>query len=108
MRRYGVDWADCAAWDLRDIASWIAVDSPARARAVLRRLDKKAGTLRTAPLRGRVVPELRQFGIYSLRELVVRPYRIVYRVADRRVLVLGVFDGRRDLRDVLLERLTRG
>ena len=31
-----------------------------------------------------------------------------YRVADDRVLVLAVFDGRRDIEEVLLERLVRG
>jgi toxin ParE1/3/4 len=41
------------------------------------------------------------------RELVVRPYRLVYRVGSDAVVVLAVFDGRRDLEDVLLDRLVR-
>jgi plasmid stabilization system protein ParE len=38
---------------------------------------------------------------------VVRPYRLIYRVERDTVTVLAVFDGRRDLEDVLLDRLLR-
>jgi toxin ParE1/3/4 len=41
------------------------------------------------------------------RELVMRPYRMIYRMEGDTVTVLAVFDGRRDLGDLLLERLTR-
>jgi len=41
------------------------------------------------------------------RELVVKPYRLVYRIEGDTVTVLAVFDGRRDLEDLLLERLLR-
>jgi toxin ParE1/3/4 len=53
------------------------------------------------------VPELAHFGIHSLRELIERPYRIVYRVASDTVTVVALLDGGRDLEDVLLERLVR-
>jgi len=55
----------------------------------------------------RSCPELSQFGMRAWRELVVRPYRIVYRIEGDSVTVLAVFDGRRDLEDLLLERLLR-
>lgn len=41
------------------------------------------------------------------RELIVRPWRIIYRAEGDLVTVLALFDGRRDLEDVLLERLIR-
>jgi len=37
----------------------------------------------------------------------VAPYRLVYRVASRDVFVLALVDGRRDLEDILFERLLR-
>ena len=54
-----------------------------------------------------MVPELAHFGMRTWRELVVRPYRLVYRIEGDTVTVLAVIDGRRDLEDVLLERLLR-
>ncbi|HZX40211.1 MAG TPA: hypothetical protein VFE93_00150 [Myxococcaceae bacterium] len=38
---------------------------------------------------------------------MVRPYRLVYRIGSGAGVVLAVFDGRRDLEDVLLDRLVR-
>ncbi|WP_404980581.1 type II toxin-antitoxin system RelE/ParE family toxin [Carboxydichorda subterranea] len=42
-----------------------------------------------------MVPEL---GEPSIRELVVRPYRLVYRVAEQRVEVLAIIHGSRGFR----------
>jgi toxin ParE1/3/4 len=105
-RRFKVAWSDAAALDLVRLASWVAAESPSDAASLLVRLRRRAGTLATVPARGRVVPELAFFGISVLREVVERPYRIVYRITGGTVAVLGVFDGRRELEDVLLERLT--
>jgi len=41
------------------------------------------------------------------RELIIAPYRLIYRIRGHLVLVLGVFDSRRNLGDILLERLAR-
>lgn len=59
------------------------------------------------PDRGRMVPELASLDIKAYRELIISPHRLMYRVEPRRVLVVAVFDGRRDLGDVLLARLVR-
>jgi hypothetical protein len=37
----------------------------------------------------------------------VRPYRLVYRIEGNSVNVLALFDGRRDLEDILFERMLR-
>jgi hypothetical protein len=39
------------------------------------------------------------------RELQIPPWRLVYRVYDDKVVVLGIFDSRRNLEDVILSRL---
>jgi plasmid stabilization system protein ParE len=108
VSEHQVRWAEAAVRDLEEIVSYIAADSPINAQNLLTRLRRKTESLEVAPLRGRVVPELAQFGIRTWRELLAKPYRIVYRVAQRTVRVLAVLDGRRDLEDVLLERLLRG
>ena len=87
--------------------SFVAVDSQANAQRLLATLRAKASSLETVPRRGRVVPELARFGMQTWHELLVKPYRIVYRVSGDTVTVLALFDGRRDLEDVLLERLLR-
>ena len=106
-RRFRVIWAEAAARDLEEIVAFVAEDSAPNAERLVSTLRAKAASLETVPKRGRYVPELSHFGMRSWRELVVRPYRIVYRVSGDTVTVLAVFDGRRDLEDLLLERLLR-
>lgn len=59
------------------------------------------------PFRGRIVPELRDLALEPWRELIERPFRIIYRISDARVLIVAVLDGRRDVEDLLLQRLLR-
>ena len=44
-------------------------------------------------------------GIQTFRQLVISPYRIVYRVIGQEVFVLLVADGRRDVQALLERRL---
>jgi len=106
--RFRVVWSEAAVRDLEDIVSFVARDSALDADRLLARLEARASSLVTHPGRGRLVPELLRFGLKTWPELVVRPHRVVYRIAGRTVVVLAVFDARRDLEDVLLERLICG
>jgi plasmid stabilization system protein ParE len=106
-RKCRVVWTEAATVDLVEIVSFVAQEAPANARQLLVRLRSKAESLERSPQRGRVVPELGVTGTRAWRELVVKPYRLVYRVRSGIVLVAAVIDGRRDLEDLLLERLTR-
>jgi len=44
-------------------------------------------------------------GIRDFREVHFKPYRIIYRVYGRRVVVFLMADGRRDMRALLARRL---
>ena len=106
-RRFRVQWAEAAVRDLEEMVSFIAMDSELEASRVLNRLEVRSATLESSPGRGRVVPELARLGMRTWREIVARPYRLIYRIEGDTVNVLAVFDGRRDLEDLLLERLVR-
>jgi toxin ParE1/3/4 len=106
-RSFRVQWAEAAVRDLEELMSYIAADSPLNTERILDKLEKRAQTLESTPVRGRVVPELAHFGIRNWRELIVKPYRVIYRIDEDTVNVLAVLDGRRDLQDLLLERLIR-
>ncbi len=89
------------------LAAHIALDSPAAARTPLTKMERRAASLASAPERGRVVPELAFSSDRSCRELLMRPHRLVYEIGDRTVWVIAVFDGRRDVQDLLFERSIR-
>jgi len=100
-------WTLTAQCDLDAIVTYIATDSIENALSVLDRLQKRADSLTTAAESGRLVPELRSIGVHQYRELVERPWRIVYRIEPDSVMVLAVLDGRRELESLLLDRLVR-
>jgi addiction module RelE/StbE family toxin len=106
-KRFRVIWTESAAKDLEEIVAFISVDSPSKARGVLQRIRKRAQILRSLPNRGRYLPELLESGLRSWRELVIDPYRLIYRIEGNKVFVNAVLDGRRDLRDTLLNILMR-
>jgi len=106
-RRYRVAWSESATHDLLAIVAYLAARSPTAARRVLHDLRLEASGLATLPLRGRHVPELAELGVRAWREVIVPPYRLVYRVANRDVRVVLVVDGRRELENLLVDRLLR-
>ena len=107
MKQRRVLWASSARRDLEGIVSYLADRSQQAALATLDRLEGRARSLAGLAERGRVVPELTRLHLREYRELVVPPYRIIYRIRGPRVLVLAVLDARRSLEDILLDRLIR-
>lgn len=74
---------------------------------ILDRLVVKASDLTADPRQGRMVPELQSLALHQYRELVERPWRIIYRIEQKRVLVVAMVDGQRDLQSLLIDRLVR-
>src|SRR5512139_2359781 len=105
--KYEVRWANVAEQDLEAITGYIARDDIGAALQILTKIRDTVQTLSSLPQRGRVVQELQAQGVLSYHELIVSPWRIIYRIGDRQVHVLAVFDSRRNLEDILLERMTR-
>lgn len=104
-RIFRVEWADVARHDLDEIADYVFRESPEAALRLVERIEQKASTLETMPNRGRVPPELVRFRVQLYHEVLIPPHRLLYRIQDDIVVVLGVFDGRRDLEDVIIGRL---
>ena len=104
---FEVLWAPLALDDLDRIIEFVADSSMDQARKLLALMKEKSSGLSTFPTRARLVPELKAIGLEIYRELLIDPYRMIFRIRRTRVHVLGVFDSRRDLADVLFERLGR-
>lgn len=97
MARREVYWSADARRDLDAIIDTIAEDRPLDALRVFDRLAEQARKLEAFAERGRRVPELSQHGKRSpLRELIVRPWRLIYAVHERHVMVIALVDSRRD------------
>ena len=85
-------WSPRSLADLEAIREHIASDSERYAGLVVARLVAAPARLLEFPESGRMVPE---FGRPNLRELVVRPYRLVYRLRGNVIEVVTVFHAAR-------------
>lgn len=74
---YKLVWSPASRNDLHDIVVFIARDNPDRAMSFGYQLVSEIARLQEFPELGRIVPEYRND---SVREIIFRPYRIVYRI----------------------------
>lgn len=75
------------------------------AAAFLDTLDAAIASLSRSPSRGGYPPELAALGNREYRQLQLPPYRMIYRIAGRKVIIELIADGRRDMRTLLQRRL---
>ena len=100
-------WTDGARQDVVSIADYIEQEAPLAAMQLLDIIEAKVGQLSLFPKRGRKVPELRDIGMTTTRELIVKQWRVIYRVVDKQIYVLAVIDARRKVEDILFAKLLR-
>jgi plasmid stabilization system protein ParE len=104
---YRIVWTDNAEAMLDEIIAFIAEDSPKSACKVLGRIKSRIEKLDQSPQGGRYVPELLEFGLRTYREVIVKPWRIIYRVGKRTIFILIVIDSRRNVSEYLMRELYR-
>jgi len=92
-RKRVILWTDRALEDLVQLRDWVSHDRPAAARKLAATLRKSVERLARFPHSGRLVPG---FEARGYREVVVRPYRVIFQVVGSEVHVLRVWHGRRD------------
>ena len=103
---YEVLLTDDAAEDLNDIYQYIeANDSLESANYVLDSIEALFESLSEQPLRGNYPSELAALGIKEFRQVLFKPYRLIYGVTGNQAVVYCILDGRRDIQSVLERRL---
>lgn len=98
---YRISWAPRALEDLKDLVDYIRRDRPIVAREFGLKIIQKAESLSSMPERGRLIPNFRD---PTLREVIVPPYRIAYRINRQNALVeiARVWHGARSPEDFTL------
>jgi len=90
-----VIWTREALEKLTDIEEFISRDSPFRAENFINYLIEQSELLSKNPQIGRMVQEILN---PDIRELIVKKYRIVYRIKKAKIEILTVFEGHRLLK----------
>lgn len=105
-KRYQVLLTEGTERDLESIYDYSAeFDSPANADSVLAQILEVAERLAIVAERGSHPKELLALGIREYRQIVFKPYRVIYRVIGQIVYIYLIADGRRDMQSLLARRL---
>ena len=95
-----------AEQDLEAIHDYVSeFDCVASANRLLDELMKVVESLSRFPERDTFPKELVGLGIKEYRQTSFKPYRVIYRVTGRQVIIYLVADGRRDMPSLLARRL---
>ncbi len=104
--QYDVLITEGAERDLEEIYEYIAeFDSLSNADYVLDQLMEVVEGLSNFPDRGAYPKELLALGIREYRQAFFKPYRVIYRVMEKQVVIYLIADGRRDIQTLLARRL---
>ncbi|MCX4187824.1 type II toxin-antitoxin system RelE/ParE family toxin [Methylophaga sp. OBS4] len=93
-------WTESALNDLNEIAEYIALDKPSAAKKLVRQVFQSTKRLKDFPESGKAPSELQNT---DYREIVIGPCRVFYRIEGKKVFILYVMRGERELRKFLLE-----
>lgn len=90
-----ITWTREALNKLIEIEDFIAQDNPRRAEEFVDSLIERGELIKNNVRIGRIVPEISNT---SIRELLIKNYRLVYQVQKSEIIILTVFEGHRLLR----------
>ncbi len=104
--KYKVNLTQAALNDLYAINEYyLAQVSDDVASDILHSIQNTIQTLEYLVERGSIPKELLITGNTQYRQIMSSVYRIIYRIADDRVYIVMIIDGRRDVASALMRRL---
>ena len=89
-----LEWTEVAVADLENIRDYIKKDSEHYAIRFVEKIIEAVEKLLKFPEIGRAVPEAAS---ENIRELIFHNYRIMYHIEPRRILILTIMHGAREL-----------
>ena len=106
--KYKVIIDPLAKEDMREILFYVSInDSLEIANKLLDKIEETCYKLEKFPHRGHIPEELRTTGIKRYLEIHYKPYRIIYEIKKEKVYVHSVLDGRRNIQEILSNRIVR-
>ncbi|NMC98301.1 MAG: type II toxin-antitoxin system RelE/ParE family toxin [Bacteroidales bacterium] len=93
--------------DIEEIIEYYFDDRPEYAKKIFELLFERINSLKSFPNKGRIVPELLEYNINEYREILESYWRIIYRIDNDMVEIFTVIDARRNVQDLLVEKLKR-
>lgn len=94
-----------ARQDLLKIYRYIkSAGAPEAAKRLYATLAEACKSLSENPERGHIPQELEGLNTRLCRQIVVKNYRIIYQILGEVVIIHGIIDGRRNIRETMRQR----
>jgi plasmid stabilization system protein ParE len=77
------------------------------AKTIYDKIIKEIELLELEEIKTRQTQELKDIGIYDVYELAIKPWKVYYKISNdnKRVVILFVLDGRRNLEEILVSKV---
>lgn len=103
---YAVEFSTGARQDLFKIFRYIKnAGSPENAKRFSNQLKEACLSLSDNPERGHIPAEIEGLSVRLCRRIVVTSYRIIYQFIGKVVVISGIIEGHRSIREVMRQRL---
>ena len=104
--KYAVEFTSGARQDLLKIYRYIkTAGRPEAARRLYEHISKACASLSQNPERGHVPAELDGLAALPCRQIVIKNYRVIYQVIGKVVVIHGIIDGHRNIRETMRQRV---
>ena len=100
-----VEFTTGARQDLLKIYKYIkATGNPEAARRMYEQLSEACDSLSQNPEHGNAPSEIEGLSEMLCRQILIKNYRIIYQVIGKVVIIHGIIDGRRNIREIMRQR----
>jgi len=104
--KFDVEFTTGARQDLLKIYHYVTTDRrPETAKQLLETLSEACDSLSRNRERGHVPSELEGLSEMLCRQIVIKNYRIIYQILGKVVIIHGIIDGRRNIRETIRQRV---
>jgi len=107
--KHKVIWSKDAGDELIEIISFIKYNTgKITAEKIYTKIIDKVNQVSENPEGRRIAPLLREFGITYIHQINVSPWVIFYKVEDKKMEIISIIDGRRNLEEILYKKIMDG
>ena len=104
--KYSVEFVPGAKQDIFKIYRYIKNSGrPEAAKQLSAQLTELCASLAENPHRCHLPAELEGLSTRLCRQVVLKNYRVVYQIIGKAVVIHGIIDGRRSIREVMAQRV---
>ena len=107
--KHEIIWSKDAGDELGEIISYIKFNTgKMTAEKVYKKIINKVNQISENPQGRRIAPLLREFWINYIHQLNISPWIIFYKVEDKKMEIISIIDGRRNLEEILYRKMMDG